>query len=248
MSVKPSQRFVRAGDVLILLGVIAANAPPEKSLTRTHRNALVSLSSFINWNTTKCKTRKQLCLFLFSFVKGAVLEIDWKNLPSFWCLSSVICVNFLYSYSFYFLFNLSSPTFEVFFCLREVFEVFIVCKISKLMAYSVKDCGMTPFKLVLVGAWSRYLWPALRSLHRLDGPLRPCHEISTFVGIFSCHSSIYHMWFSKIYQVSQEYEAKLVKAWQVRSPMVKRCQESRRSDPLYFKLNPRTQIVHAWFS
>lgn len=181
MSVKPSQRFVRAGNALILLGVIAANVPPEKSLTRTHRNALVSLSSFINWNTTKCKTRKQLCLFLFSFVKGAVLEIDWKNLPSFWCLSSVICVNFLYSHSFYFLFNLSSPTFEVFFCLRKYFfEVFIVCKIGKLMAYSVKDCGMTPFKLVLVGAWSRYLWPAVGSLHRLDGPLRPCHEISKY--------------------------------------------------------------------
>lgn len=41
MSVKPSQRFVRAGNALILLGVIAANVPPEKSLTRTHRNALI---------------------------------------------------------------------------------------------------------------------------------------------------------------------------------------------------------------
>lgn len=41
MNAKPSQRSVRAGDVLTLLGVSAANVPPEKSLTRTHRNVLM---------------------------------------------------------------------------------------------------------------------------------------------------------------------------------------------------------------
>ena len=52
MSVKPSQRSVRAGDVLTLLGVTAANVPQEKNLTRTHKNALVGLSSFTNRDTT----------------------------------------------------------------------------------------------------------------------------------------------------------------------------------------------------
>jgi len=52
MNAKPSQRSVRAGDVLTLLGVSAANVPPEKSLTWTHRNALVSLYIFIKGNVS----------------------------------------------------------------------------------------------------------------------------------------------------------------------------------------------------
>jgi len=40
-SVRPSQRSVRAGDVLTLLGVTAANVPQEKSLTRTRKDALI---------------------------------------------------------------------------------------------------------------------------------------------------------------------------------------------------------------
>lgn len=48
MNVKPSQRFVRVGDVSILLGVTAANVPPEKSLTRTHRNALIWMNAPIS--------------------------------------------------------------------------------------------------------------------------------------------------------------------------------------------------------
>ena len=72
MNVKLSQRSVRAGDVLTLLGVTAANVPREKSLTRTHRNALVSFNIFLLLEILLCKTRKQSRV---SVVKGFLLPM-----------------------------------------------------------------------------------------------------------------------------------------------------------------------------
>lgn len=105
MNVKPFQRFVQAGDALILLGVTAANVPPEKSLMQTHRDALVS--------NQLCMC--QFCVLHWSFVTGmAYLEKI--------CLVSEVCSfqssNFTCSQSFFLLLSTYSKVKRFHFTMR----------------------------------------------------------------------------------------------------------------------------------
>ena len=85
---------------------------------------------------------------------------------------------------------------------------------------------------------------AIRSLYHLDGPLRSCYEISIIVRIFSCHISIYHMWFSKICEVLKESVANSWKHGAANllssGPHGEALARHRTSSPVYFELNPRT--------